>query len=458
MKRFAKLQFFFNNHQKRSFGWFGEGLFLTLHNKRGGLSLSNRMNRKIILLFAVLGFLTSGVEAQNAETAETAVMTARFNASYDSLMHSFYLKNHSVRTGNHDATVSIADFDQIPDSVIEGRLKRLHTVINMSYNEAVRAYIRTYLKIMSNRLDVMTSLCEMYHPMFEETLAAYGVPEELKYLAIVESAMNPQATSRVGAAGLWQFMYHTGKVYDLEVNSLVDQRRDPYASTVAAARYLRDLHRIFGDWILAIAAYNCGPGNVNKAIARSGGKTDYWAIYPNLPRETRGYIPAFIAATYVMNYYPEHGIKPHKIELPTRSDTVMLRKDVMYCFVEQFAGVSTEELRTLNPQYKTDFVPASTGSYHLALPADKIHTFIDNEDSIYANTHDSLQKKPVATIEKEVKPSGGKGGGSTVYHKVKQGETLSRIAAKYGTSVAQLKKRNGLKGDKIRAGQRIRVR
>lgn len=432
-------------------------LFILFHNKRRGMSLSNRMNRKVLLLFAVLGQMSSSVAAQNAETTETAVMTARFNASYDSLMHSFYLKNHTVRTENHDATVSVADFDQIPDSVIEGRLKSLHTVIEMTYNDAVRAYIRTYLKIMSNRLDVMTSLCEMYHPMFEETLAAYGVPEELKYLAIVESAMNPRATSRVGAAGLWQFMYHTGKVYDLEVNSLVDQRRDPYASTVAAARYLKDLHRIFGDWILAIAAYNCGPGNINKAIARSGGKTGYWEIYPYLPRETRGYIPAFIAATYVMNYYPEHGIKPHNIELPSRNDTVMLRKDVMYCYVEQFAGVSADELRTLNPQYKTDFVPASTGDYHLSLPADKVHAFIVAEDSIYARTQDSLQRKPVAVIEKEVKPS-GKGGGSTVYHKVKQGETLSRIAAKYGTSVAQLKKRNGLKGDKIRVGQRIRVK
>lgn len=410
------------------------------------------------MTFACLCMLSCGAVAQNADEAETSVMTARFNASYDSLMHSFYLKNHAVRTSNHDASVSVADFDQIPDSVIEGRLKRLHTVIQMSYNDAVRAYIRTYLKIMSNRLDVMTSLCEMYHPLFEETLTAYGVPEELKYLAIVESAMNPQATSRVGAAGLWQFMYHTGKVYDLEVNSLVDERRDPYASTVAAARYLRDLHRIFGDWILAIAAYNCGPGNINKAIARSGGKTGYWEIYPYLPRETRGYIPAFIAATYVMNYYPEHGIKPHRIELPSRNDTVMLRNDAMYCFVEQYAGVNAEELRTLNPQYKTDFVPGSTGKYHLTLPADKVHGFITAEDSIYRHTQDSLQKKPVAAIEKEVKPSSGKGGGSTVYHKVKQGETLTKIAAKYGTSVAQIKKRNGLKGDRIRAGQRIRVR
>jgi len=417
--------------------------------------------KKIITLFACLMFFCAAVSAQTTDgysQSEVAVMTARFNASYDSLLHGFYLKKHIDHSNRHDANESVAEFDRIPDSVIASRLKRLHTVIPMTYNDAVRAYIRTYLKIMSTRLDVMVSLCEMYHPMFENTLESYGVPEELKYLAIVESAMNPQATSRVGAAGLWQFMYHTGKVYDLEVNSLVDQRRDPYASTVAAARYLRDLHRIFNDWTLAIAAYNCGPGNINKAIARSGGKSDFWEIYPYLPRETRGYIPAFIGATYVMNYYPEHGIRPHKIELPPRTDTVMLRQDVMYCYVSCFTGVSVDELRTLNPQYRTDLVPASTGHYALNLPNDKIQRFLEYEDSIYLNTKDSLDKKPVSVEVVTEKTSKHTGGGSTVYHKVKQGETLTKIAAKYGTTVAQLRKRNGLRTDKIRVGQRIRVR
>lgn len=418
---------------------------------------------KIFMITILVGLaLFCDARAQtvaDGDQSEIAIMTARFNASYDSLMHTYYLKRHIDHSTRHNANESVAEFDRTPDSVIAGRLARLHTVIPMTYNEDVRAYIRTYLKIMSNRLDVMVSLCEMYHPLFENTLSAYGVPEELKYLAIVESAMNPQATSRVGAAGLWQFMYHTGKVYDLEVNSLVDQRRDPYASTVAAARYLRDLNRIFNDWTLAIAAYNCGPGNINKAISRSGGKTDFWQIYPYLPRETRGYIPAFIAATYVMKYYPEHGIRPNKIAPPTRFDTVTLNHDVFYCYVEQFAGINTEELRTLNPQYRTDFVPASTGRYSLILPSDKIHNFIQSEDSIYRHTQDSIVKKPVQVEIVKEKPKTGRGGGrSTVYHKVKQGETLSKIAAKYGTTVAQLRKRNGLKSDKIRVGQRIRVR
>ena len=428
-----------------------------MQNKSRLLPFSYWMKR--ILSATLTLFLLLPLAAQTVDDqAEAVAMTQRFNASYDSLLNTYYMKRHLDRTVRHDANESVAEFDNTPDSVIAARLRHMHTVIPMTYNEAVRSYIRTYLKIMSNRLDVMVALCEMYHPLFEETLSAYGVPEELKYLAIVESAMNPQATSRVGAAGLWQFMYHTGKIYDLEVNSLVDQRRDPYASTVAAARYLRDLYRIFNDWTLAIAAYNCGPGNINKAIARSGGKSDYWQIYPYLPRETRGYIPAFIAATYVMKFYPEHGIRPHKIELPVRTDTVMLDHDVMFCYVDQFAGVEPDELRTLNPQYRTDFVPASSGRYALTLPSDKVHQFIQYEDSIYFYTKDSIDKKPsVAEITTDKHQKSGSGS-STVYHKVKQGETLTRIAAKYGTTVAQLRKLSGLKSDKIRVGQRIRVR
>ena len=426
------------------------------------------MKLKKVLIYLTVGVVVGNVVLYNYAYSQNGLydndnyndaiaLTARFNDSYDSLLNTYYLKKYTKHSVRHDGSLSLEEFDQVPDSVIAKRLKQLHTVIPMTYNDAVRSYIRLYLRVMSKKLDVMVSLCEMYHPMFEETLAKYGVPEELKYLTIVESAMNPMATSRVGAAGLWQFMYRTGKNYDLEVNSVVDQRRDPYASTVAAARYIRDLHSIFNDWTLAIAAYNCGPGNINKAIARSGGKTDFWEIYNFLPRETRGYIPAFIAATYVMKYYPEHGIKPHKIELPMRTDTIELKQDVFYCYVKDFVDIDEDELRTLNPQYKTDFIPASTGNYAINIPAEKIHQFIQFEDSIYAHTRDSLSKKPVvvAPTGKSSTPSSGS---STVYHKVKQGETLTKIANKYGTTVAQLRKRNGLKGDRIRVGQRIRVR
>ncbi|MCR4659429.1 MAG: transglycosylase SLT domain-containing protein, partial [Bacteroidales bacterium] len=362
-----------------------------------------------------------------------------------------YAQTHSHR--NH--TVNVQEFDQIPDSVIISRLNSLHTVIPMTYNEEVRAYIRMYLRRMTTRLDVMLTLCEYYHPMFEEVLSRYNVPEELKYLTIVESAMNPMATSRVGAAGLWQFMYTTGKIYDLEVNSIVDDRRDPYKSTVAAARFLSDLHTVFGDWLLAIAAYNCGPGNINKAIARSGGKRDFWDIYYYLPRETRGYIPAFIAATYVMNFYADHGLKGTVGSLPVRSDTLMLRSDVLLHYVNEFTGVDMDELRTLNPQYRVDFIPASSGNYSLCLPVSKIKNFIAMEDSVYALTRDSVSRKPV----KPVKPTGSTTtSGGKVYYTVRKGDTLSKIASKHGISVATLKKRNGLNSDRIRVGQKLKIR
>lgn len=318
-----------------------------------------------------------------------------------------------------------------------------------------------YLNRMSSRLDVMLTLGEFYYPMFENVLHRYNVPEELKYLTIVESAMNPMATSRVGAAGLWQFMYNTGKNYDLEVNSIVDDRRDPYKSTVAAARFLHDLYEVFGDWTLAIAAYNCGPGNINKAIARSGGKQNFWEIYPYLPRETRGYIPAFIAATYVMTYYPEHGLHPHKVTMPIHTDTIMLRNDAMFCYISKFVDISEEELKALNPQYRVGLIPASSGQYSLTVPDTKLHRLIEMEDSIYYYTTDSLSRKPVVQIAQQAAPeksSKAKTASATTTHVVKRGETLSRIASRYGTTVQSLKKRNNLKSDNIREGQRLKIR
>ena len=269
------------------------------------------MNRQHILTLILLVFTALPLRAQEPLPAGDAeLFSARYVQAYDSLLDSYYLRRHAHNTLHSKGNFSVEQFDAIPDSIIEQRLKSLRCAVPMTYNSEVRSFIRFYLKHMSSRIDIMLTLCEYYHPMFEEALNRYGVPEELKYLTIVESAMNPEATSRVGAAGLWQFMYSTGKLYDLEVNSVVDDRRDPYKSTVAAARHLKDLYNVFGDWQLAIAAYNCGAGNVNKAIARSGGKRTFWEIYGNLPRETRGYVPAFIAVVYVMNYYEQHGIRP----------------------------------------------------------------------------------------------------------------------------------------------------
>lgn len=415
----------------------------------------------LVMLFTVVPAQAQTDSVVDYTPSEVELMTKHYTDSYDSLINSYYmsrLKRHHSSRQDFSAT----DFDNIPDSVFIARLQALHTVIPMSFNSEVRTHIKFYLKHMSRRLDVMLMLCEYYRPLFLDALSRYGVPEELKYLPIVESALNPMATSRVGAAGLWQFMYSTGTDYGMEVNSVVDERRDAYKSTHAAARFLNNLHRTFDDWALAIAAYNCGPGTINKAIARSGGKRDFWEIYPYLPRETRGYIPAFIAVNYVMNYYTLHGIHPDKLEAPMRTDTVVLNSDVLMGYVEQFTGVDIEELRTLNPQYRTDFIPASTGRYHLSLPTGKVAAFLANQDTIYAASRDSLSRRPIniepdKKIAKGKRARGGKSGGA-IYHTVKKGENLSKIARRYGISVAKLKKLNGLKKDNIRAGQRLRVK
>ena len=376
--------------------------------------------------------------------ADAELMTKRYTESYDSLLNSYYLRRHAHRSLRSHTEFSTEAFDALPDSVLMHRLQALHTVIPMTYNTEVRSFIRFYLRHMSSRLDVMLTLCEYYHPLFEDALDRYGVPEELKYLTIVESAMK-------------QFMYSTGKLYDLEVNSVVDERRDPGKSTVAAARHLSDLYRVFGDWQLAIAAYNCGSGNVNKAIARSGGKRNFWEIYYNLPRETRGYVPAFIAVVYVMNYYDQHGLRPSRINIPVRSDTVMVHNDILLTYVAEATGLEMDELRTLNPQYRADYIPASTSPYPLCLPSGKIESFLMAQDSICAHSADSLQRRPVK-IEPQGKAKGGTKGGSGKYYTVRKGDTLYRIASKHGLTVQKLKKLNGMKSDNIRVGQKLKVR
>ncbi len=396
-------------------------------------------------------------------------MADQYVSNYDSLLNSFILSRYVATSRRHRANINTDyAFDQIHDTVIANRLKSLHTVIPMTYNSEVRSYIRMYLNRMKTRLDVMLTLSEFYFPIFEQSLAKYNVPEELKYLTIVESAMNPQATSRVGAAGLWQFMYTTGKNYGLEVNSIIDERRDTYKSSDAAAHYIHDLYRIFGDWQLAIAAYNCGPGNINKAIARSGGKHDFWQIYSYLPRETRGYIPAFIAATYIMNFYPEHGLHPKRVSIPLRTDTVMVERNMMFHFVNKYIGVSIEELRSLNPQYRADYIPGEGGSYPLCLPTEKMNELIMWADSIFVASEDSISRRTLITptVTESAPPassrstvsSSRKAAKPTSYHKVRRGETLTSIAAAHGTTVKKIKKLNGLKSDKIRYGQRLKVR
>lgn len=424
------------------------------------------------LLFLLLAALLPTTFAQHTDpkAVEAELLVDQFVANYDSLLNSYvFSKYASTRNRHKAASVQMQSFDQISDTVLARRLHSLHTVIPMTYNNVVRSYIRMYLNRMSSRMDMMLTLSEYYHPIFEESLAKYGVPEELKYLPIVESAMNPQATSRVGAAGLWQFMYTTGKNYGLEVNSIIDERRDTYKSSDAAARLLSNLHSVYNDWPLAIAAYNCGPGNINKAIARSGGKRTFWEIYNYLPRETRGYIPAFIAATYVMNFYPEHGLHPQKVNIPLRTDTIMVERNMLFCYVSQYTGVPMSEIRSLNPQYRADFIPGEDGSYPLCLPMNKMNDLINWADSIFYYSEDSLSRRQVSlteTLDQDSRPMVSKGkkkgrqssSTNSTYHKVRRGETLSSIARSHGTTVQHIKKLNGLKSDRIRDGQRLRVR
>jgi membrane-bound lytic murein transglycosylase D len=273
------------------------------------------------------------------------------------------------------------------------RLLRLPNVMEMVYNDVVQKFIDRYSGRLRHSISYMLGASNFYIPIFEEALEAYQLPLELKYLPIIESALNPKAVSRAGAAGLWQFMIGTGKQYGLQVNSLVDERRDPIKASYAAARYLSDLYKIFGDWNLVIAAYNCGPENINKAIRRNNGEKDYWQIYPYLPKETRGYVPAFIAANYIMTYYSLHNICPMGTRLPAKTDTVMVSKNVHLEQVAEVVGINIDLLRSLNPMYRRDVIPGASEPLPLRLPQTEVSKFIDMEDSVYTYKVDSLLSK-----------------------------------------------------------------
>ena len=273
------------------------------------------------------------------------------------------------------------------------RLSRLPTVMEMAYNEVVQKFIDRYSGRLRHSISYMLGASNFYIPIFEEALEVYQLPLELKYLPIIESVLNPKAVSRAGATGLWQFMIGTGKQYGLKVNSHVDERRDPVKSSMAAARYLRDLYKVFGDWNLVIAAYNCGPENINKAIHRAKGEKDYWRIYPYLPKETRGYVPAFIAANYIMTYYSQHNICPMTTRLPAKADTVMVSKNVHLEQVAEVVGINIDLLRSLNPMYRRDVIPGASEPLPLRLPLTEVGKFIDMEDSVYTYKVDELLSK-----------------------------------------------------------------
>lgn len=345
------------------------------------------------------------------------------------------------------------------DSVYLNRLHNLPSEMELSFNSVVKNYIEMYAVRKRDQVSYMLALGDYYFPMFEQALDRHGLPMELKFLPVIESALNPTAVSRAGATGLWQFMLRTGKGYGLEINSLVDERRDPYKATDAAVRYLKDLYAIYGDWNLVIAAYNCGPGNVNKAIARSGGKRDYWEIYYRLPRETRGYVPAFIAANYIMNYYVDHNICPAYSSSQTMAlDTVQVNERI---HLEQIAGVldiPLGELQRLNPQFKKSIIPGDFKAHVLVLPTEKMYAFIDKNDTIInydkaryfthrANT-DGYLNGSVSSLS---------GNTANVIYRVKKGDNLSTIARRHGITVAQIKSWNGMHSNRINIGKQLIV-
>ena len=383
----------------------------------------------------------------------------------DSLLNLYMSKNYL----DEDNDCRMKDVNPVFEKeVFIERLKRIPSIIEMPYNEVVQKFIDRYSGRLRHSVSYMLGASNFYMPIFEEALETYGLPLELKYLPVIESALNPKAVSRVGATGLWQFMLATGKRYGLEVNSLVDERRDPIKASYAAANYLSDLYKVFGDWNLVIAAYNCGPDQINKAIHRSKGSKDYWQIYPYLPKETRGYVPAFIAANYIMTYYCEHNICPMTTRLPAKTDTVMVGRNVHLEQIASVCNIDIEQLRTLNPAYRRDIVPGATKLSAVRLPQTEVGKFIDLEDSIYAYNAEVLFSKrttvevnddvPTYTRKSSSKRSRKKARSRGRNVTVKSGQTLSEIAKRNGTTVAKLRRLNGIKGSNIRAGKKLRVR
>lgn len=347
---------------------------------------------KRTLLSAFLIFVCSySLQAQNDEKAVTITnhtgeseeidLPEPMTTDLDSLMQLYNSKMYL----KPDTDCHLPNINPVYDTITyKDRLSKLPTIIEMPYNDVVQAFIDRYTGDLRHSVAYMLGAQNFYMPIFEEALDAYNLPLELKYLPVIESALNPFARSHVGAAGLWQFMLPTAKRYNLTVNSLVDERYDIVKSSYAAAQYLRDLYNIFKDWNLVIAAYNCGPDKINKAIRRSYGNRDYWKIYSRLPKETRGYVPAFIAANYVMNYYCEHNICPINAELPVKTDTVMVNRDIHFEQIAHVLGISMEQLKDLNPQYRQNLINGHASPASLRLPAQLVNAFIDKEDSIYA--------------------------------------------------------------------------
>jgi membrane-bound lytic murein transglycosylase D len=426
------------------------------------------MKQLFIPAFFIVFFLNVNLPAKGSDEDTTFVNDARedkycFEDNLDSLLHLYYVHNSPIITEDflNDSMSNDANIVYIPDSVYISRLSRIPTVVRLTYNQIVRKYIEMYTQRKRDRVQVMLGMAEYYFPIFDDILDYHEIPNEIKCMTIVESALNPRARSRTRAIGLWQFMYGTGKRYGLTINSFVDERCDPIKATHAAARYVKDLYDIYQDWQLVVAAYNCGPGNVNKAIRRAGGKRDFWAIYRFLPRETRGYVPAFIAAVYTMNYYKEHNLIPASISVPLHTDSIMIKHQLHFQQVADILKIPVEQLRDLNPQYIRNIIPARDGlTYSLVLPLTLTSKFIDLQDSIYAYK-DSVFFNPKELLKSpdfytryytKYVPSGKYG---KIVYTVEEGDNLGFIAQHFNVNINDIREWNDLNGNLIRAGQKL---
>ena len=468
---------------------------------------------KTLLLALAASFITATAQTdeitvhndQNGRD-EVIDLPEGMSVSCDSLINEWMAKKYLYP----DTTCANPDYNPtFTTEEYQERLRRLPVVMEMPYNSVVQKFIDQYSGRLRRTVSYALGAGNFYIPIFEEALDYYGLPLELKYLPVIESALEPKAKSPAGAVGLWQFMLATGKRYDLKVNSLIDERQDPYKSSWAAARYLRDLYKIYRDWNLVIAAYNCGPTNVNKAIHRADGVRDYWTIYPYLPSETRGYVPAFIAANYIMNYYCEHNICPMKTKIPVTTDTVTIMRDLHMQQVAELCNIDVEAIQALNPQYRTQLIPGSSGPMTLRLPTETLNTFIDLKDSVYnyrvdelltrrscVEVDDRLDNRSVASkrraarqqsasesssssrssaskssSRKSSRSSSSKSSSrssrssrkskkekSSASATVRKGDTLIEIAHRNGTTVEKLKKKNKIKGNMIKPGQKLKVK
>ncbi len=408
---------------------------------------------------ATYGYADSVRDVSEASQKPSLIMPQSFETDTQKMLEDWYLKNYTALDYEADDYKG----QELSDEVLVERLGKLPAVIEMPLNTPVRNAINFYANRRRQLVENMLGLSLYYMPIFEDALERNGMPLELRYLPVVESALVPTAVSRVGAAGLWQFMPATGKSLGLEVNSLVDQRRDPFLASEAGARYLKQLYNTFGDWSLAIAAYNCGPGNVNKALRRAGeGKHDFWEIYPFLPAETRNYVPSFIAANYIMNYYKEHDISPALARRPLVTDTVHVNRRVHFEQISEVMDIPMDELRALNPQFRADIIPGDIRPYSLVLPSLQAYAYVANEDSIVNHNAAKYSRRSI------VEPASGKIKGTDargeyydeeviVYHKVRKGETIAKIAKKYGVTVADIRKLNKV-GKKLKTGTKLKIK